>query len=120
MPNVTTYYRIYKTYGHHRQPRNTSPPPSSTVYSQGPVSQNPGDQYPPIYIPSILDGANQDPLIFWSVTDGTYGEVLPPRSDHLQSRHKSSDDHGVVFSRRGRRWKRVDGYHRRRLLGSAR
>ena len=79
MAHVSVHYKIYLPAGHHRQPRNASaqiepnPPSEVDVATPGNIT--------PLYIPQIpytfqgKDGLAQ--LLFWSVTDGTTGQVLP-------------------------------------------
>jgi hypothetical protein len=79
MAHVSVHYKIYLTVGHHRQPRNASaelePNPSSEV-----DVTNPGN-ITPLYIsqlPYTFNGSSGlAQLMFWSVTDGTSGQVLP-------------------------------------------
>ncbi|HTQ31556.1 MAG TPA: hypothetical protein VMI53_10130 [Opitutaceae bacterium] len=78
MPHVSVHYKVYLTAGHHRQPRNASaelePNPSSEV-----DVTNPGN-ITPLYIPQLpytLNGSSGlAQLMFWSVTDGTNGQVV--------------------------------------------
>ncbi len=79
MAHVSVHYKIYLTAGHHRQPRNASaelePNPSSEV-----DVTNPGN-ITPLFInqlPFTFNGnAGLAQLMFWSVTDGTNGQVFP-------------------------------------------
>ncbi|HTB79750.1 MAG TPA: hypothetical protein VK717_02560 [Opitutaceae bacterium] len=79
MAHVSVHYKIYLTAGHHRQPRNASaelePNPSSEV-----DVTNPGN-ITPLFIPQLPFTFNGNTglaqLMFWSVTDGTNGQVLP-------------------------------------------
>src|SRR5580704_6695092 len=79
MAHVSVHYKIYLTAGHHRQPRNASaelePNPSSEV-----DVTNPGN-ITPLFIsqlPYTYNGSSGlAQLMFWSVTDGTNGQVLP-------------------------------------------
>ena len=79
MPHVSVHYKIYLTAGHHRQPRNANaelepnPPSEVDVTDPGNIT--------PLYIPQLPFTYNgQDALaqmIFWSVTDGTNGQIFP-------------------------------------------
>src|SRR5262249_39506857 len=86
MPHVTAYYKMYLPAGHHRQPRN----PNTDVNLADPAGTdvtNPGSYTPPFFPPLPYD-LGQDAqgneitgmakLLFWNVTDGSKGEVLPP------------------------------------------
>ena len=82
MAHVTVRYEMYIPAGHHRQPRNTgalldlAPPSGADV-------PNPGI-YTPSFFPqlpySYNGGAGLAKQLFWSVTDGTIGQVLAPQS----------------------------------------
>jgi hypothetical protein len=79
MPHVSVHYKIYLFAGHHRQPRNASavlePDPSSEI-----DVSNPGN-ITPLYLSQLPYTFNGSPglaqLAFWSVTDGTNGQVFP-------------------------------------------
>jgi hypothetical protein len=81
MPHVTTNYKMYVPGGHHRQPRNTG-----AEFNLAPTSgsdvPNPGSYTPPYFpqLPYDIGGGNAGiaKLLFWNVTDGTTGQVLPP------------------------------------------
>jgi hypothetical protein len=66
--------------GHHRQPRNTGAL-LDLAPAAGADVPNPGSYTPPFFpqLPYTLAGGNGlAKLLFWSVTDGANGEVLPP------------------------------------------
>ncbi len=71
---------MYLPGGHHRQPRNTSVELDLT--STGGGDYLPGGTCTPTYIPlfpyTYGGGSGMAQLIFWSITDGTNGQVLPP------------------------------------------
>lgn len=78
MPHVTVYYEMFLPGGHHRQPRNTSISLDLAPTSGADVA---GVYSPPFFpqLPYTLNNGNgMAKLIFWSVTDGTNGQVLPP------------------------------------------
>jgi hypothetical protein len=80
MPHVTVNYEMFLPGGHHRQPRNTSVQLDLAPTAGGDVL-NPGIYTPPFFpqLPYIMNGGGgMARLIFWSVTDGTNGQVLPP------------------------------------------
>ena len=85
MPHVTVNYEMFLPGGHHRQPRNTSielnlaPPAGGDVPSGGFYAPPFFPQLP--YSPAVGDTAQ---LLFWSVTDGAHGQVLPPASFNQQ------------------------------------
>jgi len=82
MPHVTVNYEMFLPSGHHRQPRNTSIELNLAPTAGGDVS-NPGIYTPPFFpdLPYTLGGGSGIAnLLFWSVTDGTTGQVLPPSS----------------------------------------
>jgi hypothetical protein len=66
--------------GHHRQPRNTSVELDLAPTAGADVT-NPGTYNPPFFpqLPyTLMGGTGLANLIFWNVTDGTNGQVLPP------------------------------------------
>jgi hypothetical protein len=81
---VTVSYEMFLPGGHHRQPRNTSVQLDLAPTIVAPVI--PGKKYPPTYfstLPYTLPlnlggGTGMAQMMFWSVTDGTSGEVHPP------------------------------------------
>lgn len=80
MPHVTVNYEMFLPGGHHRQPRNTTIQLDLAPTAGGDVL-NPGTYTPPFFpqLPYTLgDGDGMAQLLFWSVTDGTNGQVLPP------------------------------------------
>ena len=80
MPHVTVSYEMYLPGGHHRQPRNVSIDLDLAPTAGGDVP-NPGSYTPPFFpvLPYTLGGGTGlAKLLFWNVTDGTHGEVLPP------------------------------------------
>ena len=82
MPHVTVNYEMFLPGGHHRQPRNTSIELNLAPTAGGDVP-DPGTYTPPFFpqLPYTLNGGNgMAKLLFWSVTDGTNGQVLPPAS----------------------------------------
>jgi hypothetical protein len=82
MPHVTVNYEMFLPGGHHRQPRNTSIELNLAPTAGGDVP-NPGIYTPPFFpqLPYTFGGGNgMAKLLFWSVTDGTSGQVLPPSS----------------------------------------
>ncbi len=82
MPHVTVNYEMFLPGGHHRQPRNTSIELNLAPTAGGDVP-DPGIYTPPFFpqLPYTLNGGNgMAKLLFWSVTDGINGQVLPPAS----------------------------------------
>ncbi len=80
MPNVTINYLMFLPGGHHRQPRNTSVDLSLAPAAVENISPM-GVCNPPFFpvLPYTLGGGSgMASLVFWSVTDGTTGQVLPP------------------------------------------
>ena len=80
MPHVSDFYKMYLPAGHHRQPRNANVSMDLAPQSGGDVT-NPGIHTPPFFpeLPyTIPGGSGMAKLLFWSVTDGTHGQVLPP------------------------------------------
>jgi hypothetical protein len=80
MPHVTVNYEMFLPGGHHRQPRNTSIELNLAPTAGGDVP-DPGTYTPPFFsqLPYTLDGGSgMAELLFWSVTDGVTGQVLPP------------------------------------------
>lgn len=81
MPHVTVYYKMYVQAGHHRQPRNANSE-FTLAPSAGSDVPNPGSYTPPFFpqLPYDTGGGNAGlaKLLFWNVTDGTTGQVLPP------------------------------------------
>jgi hypothetical protein len=80
MPHVNVTYEMFLPVGHHRQPRKY-PISSSLAPAAGGDVSNPGVFTPPFfsqlsYPPNGSDGMAK--LLFWSVTNGTNGQVLPP------------------------------------------
>lgn len=79
MPHVTAYYKLIVSAGHHRQPRNTGGEEDLAPSSGSDVPA--GGSFSPPYFPSLpcpTDSSETAKLLFWSVTDGTTGQVLPP------------------------------------------
>jgi hypothetical protein len=80
VPHVTVYYTMYLTSGHHRQPRNTSSELELAPTGGGDIS--PGGTISPSFFPTLpyTDGTITGTATceFWSVTDGTSGQVLAP------------------------------------------
>ncbi len=80
MPHVTVSYVMFLPGGHHRQPRNTSI--SLDLAGAGGGDFLPGGVCTPSFFPqlhyTLSGGSGMADLIFWSVTDGTNGQVLPP------------------------------------------
>ena len=79
LPHVTWYYKLILTAGHHRQPRNTSSEEDLAPSGGGDIL--PGGSVTPTFfsqLPCPTDSSASAKLIFWSVTDGTSGQVLPP------------------------------------------
>jgi len=82
MPHVSVHYKVYIPSGHHRQPRNASaqiePNPSSEVDVQTP------GKITPLYVDQLPyklnGGSGLAQLLFWSVTDGTEGQIYPAGS----------------------------------------
>jgi hypothetical protein len=80
MTQVSVYYKMYVPGGHHRQPRNTSA--TLDLASPGGGDIIPGHTITPNFFSSLpytlgtTSGLAQ--LEFWSVTDGTTGEVDQP------------------------------------------
>jgi hypothetical protein len=80
MAHVTVRYEMFVPGGHHRQPRNTDAL-LDLAPAAGADVPNPGSYTPPFFpqLPYTLGGGGGlAQLLFWSVTDGTTGEVLPP------------------------------------------
>ena len=80
MPQVIDLYKMYLPAGHHRQPRNASVSLDLAPQSGGDVP-NPGVHTPTFFpeLPYTLPGGSgMAKLLFWNVTDGTKGQVLPP------------------------------------------
>jgi hypothetical protein len=80
MAHVTVRYEMFLPAGHHRQPRN-----ADALLDLAPAAgadvPNPGSYTPPFFpqLPyTISAGSGLAQLMFWSVTDGTTGEVKPP------------------------------------------
>jgi len=80
MPHVTVNYEMFLPGGHHRQPRNTSIELNLAPTAGGDVSD--GGFYSPPFFPqlpyTLPAGGGAANLLFWSVTDGADGQVLPP------------------------------------------
>ncbi len=80
MSHVSVHYTVYIPGGHHRQPRNAAaqiePNPPSEV-----DVQDPNGNITPLYIDplpyTLGGGSGLAKLLFWSVTDGTDGQVYP-------------------------------------------
>jgi hypothetical protein len=76
---VTYNYEMILFGGHHRQPRNTT---VEVSLGGGPPPQNivPGTPANPLYFATLPydGGKGLAQLMFWSVTDGTTGQILPP------------------------------------------
>jgi hypothetical protein len=82
MPHVTVNYEMFLPGGHHRQPRNTSIELNLAPTAGGDVPDS-GIYTPPFFpqLPYTLNGGGgMANLLFWSVTDGANGQVLPPSS----------------------------------------
>src|SRR4051812_45143503 len=80
MPHVSDFYKMYLPAGHHRQPRNANADMDLAPQSGGDVT-NPGAHTPTFFpeLPyTIAGGSGMAKLLFWNVTDGTHGQVLPP------------------------------------------
>lgn len=80
MPHITVNYEMFLPSGHHRQPRNTSIDLNLAPTAGGDVL-DPGIYTPPFFseLPYTLGtGTGMAQLLFWSVTDGSSGQVLPP------------------------------------------
>jgi hypothetical protein len=79
MPHVTVYYKMYLPAGHHRQPRNVNAE-LTLAPTAGSDVPNPGSYTPPFFpqLPYDFGGPGLAKLLFWNVTDGTTGQVLPP------------------------------------------
>jgi hypothetical protein len=76
LTHVTVYYKLYLTSGHHRQPRNTSSTMDLAAPSGG--DEIPGTSYSPTLFPTLPWTGGNATLEFWSVTDGSSGQVFPP------------------------------------------
>src|SRR6266568_5053265 len=80
MPQVTVNYEMFLPGGHHRQPRNTSIELNLAPTAGG--NELPPGPYTPPFFPELPytfgGGSGLAQLLFWSVTDGTQGQVLPP------------------------------------------
>lgn len=80
MAHVTVHYEMYIPAAHHRQPRNTGAL-LDLAPAAGADVPNPGSYTPP-YFPQLPytygGGSGLAKLLFWSVTDGISGQVLPP------------------------------------------
>ena len=77
MPIVSAFYKMVVPSGHHRQPRNTGG--VVTLATQSPTNVVPGNPAPVVYA-SLLPyggGTGNAQLMFWSVVDGTSGQVFP-------------------------------------------
>jgi hypothetical protein len=81
MPQVSDFYKMYLPAGHHRQPRNANADMDLAPQAGGPAT----DFHTPPYFPELPytlpgpdGGTGMAKLLFWSVTDGTKGQVLPP------------------------------------------
>ena len=82
MPHVSVHYKVYIPSGHHRQPRNASaqiePNPSSEVDVESP------GMITPLYVDQLPyqlnGGSGLAQLLFWSVTNGTEGQIYPAGS----------------------------------------
>jgi hypothetical protein len=82
MPQVSDFYKMYLPAGHHRQPRNANISMDLAPQAGGDVT-NPGVHTPPFFseLPYTMPGGSgMAKLLFWNVTDGTKGKVLPPVS----------------------------------------
>jgi hypothetical protein len=86
MPHVTVNYEMFLPGGHHRQPRNASIELNLAPTAGGDVSD--GGFYSPPFFPqlpyTLPAGGGAANLLFWSVTDGTNGQVLPPAAFNQQ------------------------------------
>ena len=79
-PHVTVNYEMFLPGGHHRQPRNITIDLDLAPTAGGDVPTL-GTYTPPFFpeLPYTLGtGSGMAMLEFWSVTDGTNGQVLPP------------------------------------------
>jgi hypothetical protein len=80
LPHVTVNYEMFLPGGHHRQPRNASIDLNLAPTAGGDVP-NPGTYTPPFFaeLPYTLNGGDGlAQMLFWSVTDDSQGQVLPP------------------------------------------
>lgn len=81
MPIVTVSYMMVVPGGHHRQPRNTGGVINLNLPPLPPTNEVPGSPAPAFYWPILpypaggSDGNAK--LMFWSVIDGTNGQVFP-------------------------------------------
>jgi hypothetical protein len=86
MSHVTVNYEMFLPGGHHRQPRNASIELNLAPTAGGDVSD--GGFYSPPFFPqlpyTLPAGGGAANLLFWSVTDGTNGQVLPPTAFNQQ------------------------------------
>ena len=81
MSHVTVKYEMFLPGGHHRQPRNVDVTLDLNNGAAGADVPNPGSIAPPYFaeLPYTSGGGSGlSKLLFWSVTDGTQGTVLPP------------------------------------------
>ena len=79
MTHFTVYYKMLVPGGHHRQPRNTSYEMSLADPTSGdliPGSSVPAPYFVQLPYPPTSPQGNAK-MMFWSVTDGTSGEVFP-------------------------------------------
>lgn len=77
MPIVSVYYKMVVPSGHHRQPRNTGG--VTTLASEAPTNIYPSNPVPVVYSPLLPygGGVGNAHLMFWSVVDGSNGQVFP-------------------------------------------
>ncbi len=79
MTHFTVYYKMFVPGGHHRQPRNSSYEMSLADPASGdliPGTAVPAPYFAQLPYPPVNPQGNAQ-MVFWSVTDGTTGEVLP-------------------------------------------
>jgi hypothetical protein len=79
MPHVTVYYKMHVPAGHHRRPRSNAAD-LTLAQTAGSDVPNPGTCTPPFFaqLPYDLGGHGMARMLFWNVSDGTYGQVLAP------------------------------------------
>src|SRR5215212_9868239 len=80
MPRITVYYKMVVRAGRRRQPRNASADIDLALAATFDVT-NPGFATPSYFpqLPYTLPGGSGlAQLVFWNVTDGVTGRVLPP------------------------------------------
>lgn len=79
MPHVTVRYKMHVPAGQHRRPRSNGADLTLAQTAGSDVS-NPGNYTPPFFaqLPYDFGGQGLARMLFWSVTDGTHGQVLAP------------------------------------------